>query len=80
MISVINMEKPSRKQNRLPDYDYSQSGAYFVTICTQDRKKILSKISVGTPTCKKRVSLNYLLPKQPQAGTISSYKTFKEVP
>ena len=47
--TVINMEKPSRKQNRLPDYDYSQSGAYFVTICTQDRKKILSKISVGTP-------------------------------
>ena len=39
------MEKPSRKQNRLPDYDYSQNGAY----CTQDRKKILSKISVGTP-------------------------------
>ena len=76
MITVINMGKPSRNQNRLPDYDYSQSGAYFVTICTQDRKKILSKISVGTPTCKKRVSLNDLLPKQPQAGTISSYKTF----
>ena len=46
---VINMEKPNRKPNRIADYDYSQSGAYFVTICTQDRKKILSKISVGTP-------------------------------
>ena len=43
------MEKPKRKQNRLPDYDYSQNGAYFITICTQDRKQILSKISVGTP-------------------------------
>ena len=46
---VINMENPNRKPNRIAGYDYSQSGAYFVTICTQDRKKILSKISVGTP-------------------------------
>ena len=38
------MEKPSRKQNRLPDYDYSQNSAYFVTLCTQDRKQILSDI------------------------------------
>ena len=43
------MELPSRKSNRLICYDYSQNGSYFVTICTQDRKKILSKISVGTP-------------------------------
>ena len=49
IISVINMEKPERKPNRLPDYDYSQNGAYFITVCTQDRKKVLSKISVGTP-------------------------------
>ena len=43
------MEFVQRKQNRLSEYDYSTNGAYFVTICTQDRKKILSKISVGTP-------------------------------
>ena len=43
------MEKPQRKPNRIAGYDYSQCGAYFVTICTQDRKKILSKINVGTP-------------------------------
>ena len=43
------MENPQRKPNRIAGYDYSQNGAYFVTICTQDRKKILSKISVGTP-------------------------------
>ena len=49
MISVIDMEMPNRKPNRIAGYDYSQSGAYFITICTQDRKKILSKISVGTP-------------------------------
>ena len=38
------MELPKRKPNRLSDYDYSQNGAYFVTICTQDRKPILSQI------------------------------------
>ena len=35
---------PERKQNRYPEYDYSQNGAYFVTICTQDRRKVLSNI------------------------------------
>ena len=33
-----------RKPNRLTKYDYSTNGAYFITICTQDRKKILSSI------------------------------------
>ena len=40
---------PKRKHPRLSDYDYSTPGAYFITICTQDRMRILSKISVGTP-------------------------------
>ena len=40
------MELPKRKPTRLKDYDYSSPGAYFVTICTQDRKQILSKISI----------------------------------
>jgi len=42
------MELPQRKPNRIPDYDYSQTGTYFITICTQGRKRILSKICVGT--------------------------------
>lgn len=33
-----------RKQLRLKEYDYSTSGYYFITICTQSRKEILSKI------------------------------------
>ena len=37
----------SRKQNRLPGFDYSAAGAYFVTICVQDRQRLLSKIAVG---------------------------------
>jgi len=38
------MEITQRKRNRLYDYDYSQNGAYFVTICTHKRRRILSKI------------------------------------
>ena len=29
---------PKRKSIRLPEYDYSQFGYYFITICTQDRE------------------------------------------
>ena len=38
------MDLPSRKQNRLENFDYNQSGAYFVTICVKDRKRILCDI------------------------------------
>ena len=41
------MELPKRKPIRLSDYDYSSPGAYFITICTKDRRCILSDISVG---------------------------------
>ena len=41
------MELQTRKPNRLKNYDYSQNGAYFITICVQDRKAILSQIIVG---------------------------------
>ena len=37
----METELPKRKANRLPTYDYAQSGAYFITICTQDRQEIL---------------------------------------
>lgn len=33
-----------RKPNRIKDYDYSQNGAYFITICTQGRRRVLSDI------------------------------------
>ena len=38
------MDLPQRKQNRIENYDYNQNGAYFITICVQDRKQILSEI------------------------------------
>ena len=38
---------PKRNPTRLKGYDYSTPGAYFITICTQDRKELLSEIIVG---------------------------------
>ena len=42
----MNREKelPKRKHPRLDNYDYSSAGAYFVTICTQNRRCVLSHI------------------------------------
>ena len=36
-----------RRSIRLKGYDYSQSGAYFVTICTQNRECLFGDISDG---------------------------------
>ena len=38
-------ELPKRKDLRIKHFDYSSAGAYFVTICTKDRKRILSDIT-----------------------------------
>ena len=35
---------PKRRPTRLKHFDYSTSGAYFVTICTRDRMQILSEV------------------------------------
>ena len=33
---------------RLKNYDYSQNGLYYVTICTKNREEILSKIIINS--------------------------------
>jgi len=40
-------ERHRRKSNRLKGYDYSQSGMYYITICTRDRENLLSKIEIN---------------------------------
>ncbi len=35
---------PSRKEHRLKNFDYATCGAYFITICTENRKNVLSEI------------------------------------
>ena len=34
----MNDNIPKRKPNRLREFDYSSVGAYFITICTQERR------------------------------------------
>ena len=35
---------PVRKKMRLPGWNYSSEGTYFLTICTKDRKNLFSQI------------------------------------
>ena len=46
MILVMEMDKefPKRKRLRLKNFDYSIQGAYFITICTHNRKCMLSRV------------------------------------
>ena len=45
---VMKMDKekelPKRKPTRLQAFDYNTTGAYFITICTDKRRQILSRI------------------------------------
>ena len=62
---------PKRKSPRLADFDYSETGAYFLTICTENRKNILSTIeSVGE---------GFPLPKLSHCGEIAN-KWIQKIP
>ncbi|MGI6428567.1 MAG: transposase [Syntrophomonadaceae bacterium] len=41
------MQLPKRKSNRLKHYDYSQNGAYFITVCVKDGRELLGKVVGG---------------------------------
>lgn len=38
---IMNESLPKRKNIRLKEYDYSEPGAYFITICTKNKEKLL---------------------------------------
>ena len=52
---MIALDLPKRKSIRLHDYNYSQNGAYFITICTKDKQHTLAKI-VGQGLCSCRAN------------------------
>lgn len=39
---------PKRKATRIPEYNYSSNGAYFITICTINKKYLFGKIENNT--------------------------------
>lgn len=52
------MEFPKRKPNRLKAYDYSQNGAYFVTVCTKDRKNLFWNVGEAISLPKNNIPLS----------------------
>ncbi|MEK7166984.1 MAG: transposase [Patescibacteria group bacterium] len=40
----MNLNKLNRKKNRFENYNYSQSGWYFVTICVKNKEKFFGEI------------------------------------
>lgn len=38
---------PTRRTVRLPSYDYSQEGAYFITLCTEARASLFGEVNDG---------------------------------
>jgi len=44
--TAMENELPKRKPTRLKNFDYNSAGAYFITICTENRQKILSRVGV----------------------------------
>jgi REP element-mobilizing transposase RayT len=49
-------ELPTRKLNRLKNYDYSQNGYYFITICLKDRHELLWSPCVGARIARPSLS------------------------
>lgn len=41
------MDLPQRKPTRLKNFDYSQNGYYFITICTHKRKILCDIVGEG---------------------------------
>ncbi len=42
-----NSSRPTRKPTRLQNYDYSQNGCYFLTICTAQKRSLFGRYLVG---------------------------------
>lgn len=66
------MDLPKRKPNRLPDFDYSTPGAYFITICTKNHTCLFWK-GVGASIAR------------PQTPILSPYgvivdRTIRQIP
>ena len=49
---------PKRKSHHLQSYDYSQNGAYFITICTHQRRMLFgpNRAPVGADSISARMA------------------------
>ena len=60
MIMENEKELPKRKPTRLNYFNYNSPGAYFLTICTENRRKILSHIVGGDVHDAPQSDVSYL--------------------
>ena len=58
--SNLGKDIPTRKNPRLEGYDYSKGGGFFVTVCTKERRNILSEICRGDPCGRPQIKLTEL--------------------
>ena len=66
-------ELPKRKAIRLKEYDYGQNGAYFVTICTQNRRCLFgATISTVVQAFKRYSTIEYT--KMVKQGLVPAYE------
>ncbi|MBO5370636.1 MAG: transposase [Clostridia bacterium] len=72
------MGLPKRKPTRLRGYDYSTPGAYFITICTQNRECILGNIvGQGLAPAETRLSQYGKIAKDQLLDLENRYKSIK---
>ncbi len=69
------MSLSERKRTRLAHYDYGRSGAYFITICTHDRRCTLSRI-VGEVSPLPKLSVAGCIAEQCILDIHSHYPTY----
>ena len=49
-------ESFKRKSNRIQNYDYSQDGVYFITVCTKDNASLFGEIAVAANSVRHQFS------------------------
>ena len=57
---TYNPDVHHRKSIRLKDYDYSKNGMYFITICTQNRRCVLSEAVGSGLVSALQIKLSYI--------------------
>ena len=71
------MSLPQRKSPRLQGYDYSQEGAYFITICTYEKKHffgVIRDVSMQLSTIGEIANERWkLIPEYFPSVTLSDY-------
>jgi len=80
VLACEKMEAKNRKPNRLSGFDYSQTGAYFITICTKDRQCILSRVVENPP--EKSVGADIIRPPKIELSKYGDiiYKAIQNIP